>query len=394
MADVIWALNYDVAAFDAVWRFLHEDVPDSPERARAIGAAALMALAELDRTEYVAEGVAAFDAAIPYFPDDARLPLWRATLFLFEARALGRTDAIAGALDGIRPTTMTYGAFTLFGVTLSTGGDPNATPAMLEEAAAAFDEVVADTARLQGSRDPLTLERSRRIWDTPIAPNNIAGMQAMIGDLALRRGDKTLAQRSYYTAIWSNAAFSWPWRAEVERRLNNTDAVAAGFTDGTEYALGSAGINALGVPKARAFSSDGRIGNGSCTVCHSHVTEPPAVPLGFIRGRHLPVPGIPNAQPIAFALPDGKDPRPAGFGIGPFVPPTAARDFYNDETLYDGTFVIAVPPGRYFIALQTSFGGKDYEGYSARELGLQRFVDVAAGEEVDLTDSPIELRPK
>jgi len=49
LAAVIWTLNYDLRQFDTVWTWLHTDVPAGPERSRAIGAAALIAVAELDR---------------------------------------------------------------------------------------------------------------------------------------------------------------------------------------------------------------------------------------------------------------------------------------------------------------------------------------------------------
>src|SRR5258706_4201808 len=66
MAAVIWALNYDLNQFDAVWSWLHDAVPAGPERSRAIAAASLIAVAELDRTDVRDEGLAAFDDAIAH----------------------------------------------------------------------------------------------------------------------------------------------------------------------------------------------------------------------------------------------------------------------------------------------------------------------------------------
>jgi len=70
---------------------------------------------------------------------------------------------------------------------------------------------------MQLETHPLDRVRARRIWDSPIAPYNLPAMQAMIGDLALRRGDPQAATRAYYPAINSNFAPRWPWPPEVRR---------------------------------------------------------------------------------------------------------------------------------------------------------------------------------
>jgi hypothetical protein len=94
---------------------------------------------------------------------------------------------------------------------------------------------------------------------------------------------------------------------------------------------------------------------------------------------------------VVFALPDGKDPRPAGFGIGPFVESTAGDDYDRREELFTGEFYVPAAPGRWFIALQTSANGVAYQGYGAQGLGAQWFVDVKAGEVSDLSSAPITL---
>lgn len=400
MAAVRWTLNYDLRQFDTVWQWLHTDVPRGAERARAIGAAGLIAVAELDRPALGAETLTAFDEAIPAFPDDARLPLWRAFVRFLLVRDSGNATAVAAAIDELRVTSVEYPSFTPFGMTLALGGWANATPELLEEANKAFERVVSETYELQRSAEGTSLQRSRRTWDSPIAPYNLPAMQAMIGDLAARRGDVTLAQRSYYTAIHLNNAPRWPWRAEVQRRLENTQATVAAFASkpATTYALGSLQVGSIGVPSTVSDTRfGGRIGNGSCTICHSHVSVfdegQPAAEVGWIRVAYKAPRGVPNVQPVAFALPNGKDPIPAGFAFGPTIDAAAGADFDTKAELFDNTMLIPAKPGSWFVALQTELGGQKYQGYSAAALGLQRFFDVKAGEVIDFSQTPIELTP-
>ena len=401
MERVRWVLNYELREFDALWAWLQTDVPAGPERSRAIGAAALMGSAELDRADVRAPGIAAFDEAIEGFPEDARLPLWRGFIRYQQATAAGDEAAQQHALQEMRVSSEKYPSFTLFGITLSVGGNARATPAQLAEAAAAFDAVNTRTTDLQLESGGAGLIHARRIWDTPLAPYNISAMQAMIGDLALRRGDKELAQRSYYTALRSNNAPRWPWRDEVQRRLENIDTVMAGFAASppTEYALGSRHQGAMGVTTAvRDERFGGRIGNGSCTVCHSHVTVfdvgEAAAQVGWVKIRTARLAGVPNPQPVAFLLPDGKAPRPTGFAIGPTVDVTEGYDFDTRDELHDGTQLIPAEPGSWFAATQTSVNGQAFQGYSAKEFGMQRFFQVREGEVLDFTDEPIVLTPQ
>ena len=399
LADVVWAMNYDLREFDAVWAWLHT-LPKSPERSRALAAATLLGVAELDRAELSAEGLTAFDEAIAAFPTDARLPLWRAYIEFLNARDAHDAAKVTSTLATIRAASHDYASFTLFGLTLAIGGLEDASPELIDEARKAFDEVLVDTARSQRATGGIELDRSRRIWDTPIAPYNIPAMQAMIGDLALRAGKKDEALQPYYTAMNANAAARWPWRKEVQRRLENTESVMAGLSarPATEYAIGSRGLSAMGV--ARTAPTDrfgGRIGNGSCTVCHTHVSvfdlNEPAQNVGWVKGRITFPKDLPNLQTVAFLLPNGENPRPAGFSIGPFVDSAAPRDFMTRDELYDGTFMIPAEAGRWFVAVQSTVDGKKWQGYLPRELGTQWFLDVKPGVVHDVTSSPIEMKP-
>ena len=393
MKAVRWTLNYDLREFDSVWTWLHS-LPKSPTRDRAIAAAGLIAVAELDLNVFD-ETLNAFNESIPSFPDDARLPLWRAYVQHLKARKNNDAAALAASWDALRRTSVDYPGFTLFGLTLAIGGDASATPELLEEGLRAFDAVIDDTERMQLLAHPGDLQRSRRLGDSPIAPFNIPAMQAMIGDLALRLDRPEVAARAYYTATRANFAYRWPWRAEVQRRLENMNAVKEGFKAGTEWSLGSRGVGAMGVPTPVTDARfGGRVGNGSCTVCHTHVStldEGATADVGWLKVRVKSPASIPNLQPVAFALPDGKDPIPTGFAIAPYIDSEAGYDFDVNEALFKGEYFIPASPGRWFVAVQASSEGTEYQGYAAQGLGAQWFVDVKAGTVADLTAAPIEL---
>lgn len=398
MADVRWVLNYDVGQFDALWAWLNHEVPASAERSRAIGAASLIASAELDRDDLRSAGLTAFDQAIAAYPDDARLPLWRGFIRFQQATSANDAAGIAAALNDMRASTSHYPSFTPFGITLALGGSPNATHDQLEETRLAFRTVVDTTYDLQLASSGPDVTRGRRIWDSPIAPYNLPAMQAMIGDLAARMGNKDLALRGYYTALRLNNAPRWPWRAEVQRRLEHIDEVIAGFASkpATEYALGSRGQGAIGVTtKVTEPRFGGRIGNGSCTVCHTHVSNfdlgEPVQQVGWVKVKVAPLKGVITPMPVSFLLPDGKDPIPAGFAFGPTVDVAAGADFDSHDELFDGTQLIPAEPGRWFVAMQTTVNAQPYQGYSAKELGMQRFFEVKAGEVIDFSQSPMTL---
>lgn len=365
-----------------------------------MGAAAMLGVCELDRTELAEPGLAAFEDAIAAFPDDERLPMWHAYLRASVARANGDDAAFAAALVDLRAAVTRYPAFNLVGLTLAIGGYDDADEGLLREESDAFEAVLRETEALQVARDRVSVERTRRVFDSPIAPYGIPALMAMMGYLALRRGDVDQARVQYYTALHANAAHRWPWRDEVDRRLRMAEEVAAAMAarPATEHALGSAALGSMGVPSPRRDARfGGRLGNGSCTVCHTHLSnadDGTAMPeVGWIRGRFAPVEGVPSPLPTVFALssPDASAP-PGGFGIGPEIPCDAPRDFHEDAAR-DRTFLVPVAPGSWFIAARTRIDGVDYQGYAARELLQPLFVDVAAGEVTDMSDLPIVLQP-
>jgi hypothetical protein len=187
----------------------------------------------------------------------------------------------------------------------------------------------------------------------------------------------------------------------VQRRLEHVDDVIAGFaaTPATEYALGSRHVGAIGTPVAvREARFSGRVGNGSCTVCHTHVSSfdlNESVPaVGWVKIRVAPLAGAPGVQSASFLLPDGEDPRPAGFAFGPTIEVSAGSDFDARDELFDGTQYIPAEPGHWFVATQTQVKGQAYQGYSSRELGLQRFFDVKVGEVLDFSEAPISFSLK
>lgn len=393
---VMWTMGYDLRAFDQVWDWL-EAQPASPERSRALGAAALLGVCELDRLDLAEPGLRAFEDAMLAFPDDDRLPMWHAFIRFAVARTEHDEAALEQALVDLRAASARYPAFNLVGLTLSIGGYEAADEALIEEAIDAFQAVTDETAALQTATDSVSIERTRRVFDSPIAPYGIPALMAMMGDMQLRRGDVNAARVHYYTAIHSNGAHRWPWRSEVERRLMEAEDVAAAMAarPATERAFGSHAIGSMGVPERITDARfGGRIGNGSCTVCHTHVSnadDGAAMPeIGWIRGRFLPIDGVETALPTVFALSDDLTQPPVGFGIGPEIPADAPRDFSTTST-YDGTFLVPTPPGSWFIAMRLQANGADYQGYAARELLQPMFVDVVAGEVTDMSAFPIVI---
>lgn len=400
LGAVMWTMGYDLRDYDATWAWLHEEVPEGPERSRAIGAAAMLGVAELDRVELADEALRAFDDAIAGFPDDDRLPMWHAYVRFARARHEGDEAELARALDALRASAERYPEFNLFGLTLSVGGFEGASPELVDEARGAFDAVTDATSALQLRTDARSLERSRRIFDSPIAPYGIPAMFAMIGDMALRDGDLDAARYSYFLATRTNGAHRWPWRAEVERRLQEAEALRDAFAarPASEHALGSRMAGAMGVPERFVDPRfGGRIGNGSCTVCHTHLAaddagETPAE-VGWIRGTFARIPGVPNPLPVVLAISPDPDVAPGGFAVGAPIPYDASRDFFEQDE-HDGTFLLPALPGEYFVVLQTSAEGRAYQGYSARELGMQWFVRVEPGVVVDMSAYPIVLTPQ
>jgi hypothetical protein len=380
MAAVIWLLNHDVSAFDATAQWM-DTVPDAPERARARGVLRLMGVMELDRADLLPGAISDLAAAASL--DDPRVTVWLAT-----ARFL----ADPAQLDAVRQAAGTYSIFTRFGIILGIGGLHGASDALHQEAKRFADLVISETADLQFSEstaEAIWLRRSGA--DTPIAPFNVSGTVALQGDLAALVGDTELAQRHYYTAIHMNFAHRWLFRDEVERRMNEIEEVYLALQAGTESFLGARFVGQRGVTTPITdVRLGGRVGNGSCTLCHSHRTvydvaggEAPAV--GWIRGRYL-APDVPNPQPVVFALTEAsEDARPDGFALGAPIPPTAARDFDHRHENYDGSFVVQAKAGDYFVALDASGGehgplkDKICKGHLGGTFGIPQFVPVEVG---------------
>jgi hypothetical protein len=138
---------------------------------------------------------------------------------------------------------------------------------------------------------------------------------------------------------------------------------------------------------------EGRIGNGSCTVCHTALTafDSDAVApkeVGYVRFRFEQPEGVDTPFPVFLGL-DGPEPeeRPAGLNVGPL----RIRDRMTTD---DGisTTVLALEPGRWFVVGQLDGGTTAPEisqsTYMPNSIGAPRFLDVEAGRITDVTDSP------
>jgi hypothetical protein len=216
--------------------------------------------------------------------------------------------------------------------------------------------------------------------------------------MAARAGDDDRAKRHWYTALAGNEAYRWAFRDEVEARLDmGPKAVAEAIAAGDLRPFGARYAGALGTSEAFVDPRfGGRVGNGTCTVCHTRLgafDDPSGdssfVEVGFIRGTMLLPPKVPNPMPNLFALPD-QDATPAAFQIGriEWNQDQSSEPLPAPEAGAEVEYMIAVRPGRYFVAGRIAVGARvDYSAYTARTLGPPRYVEVRAGQIADITAS-------
>jgi len=194
MARVVWTMKYDLRTLDDTWTWLEDSVPDSDEKFRALGAAALLGVFESGDYDLIQPGIGAFDRAITAFPDDARLPLWRAMLVWMQAYQANDTQGIADGYQLLRDTSQDYAGFTLFGLTMSIAGDRNAHAELFTEGASAYASVGAETLALQFEGAARTPERLGE-WDA--VRYNQPGTSVLTADMALLAGDLETATGEY-----------------------------------------------------------------------------------------------------------------------------------------------------------------------------------------------------
>lgn len=397
-ARVVWTMNYDLREFDGTWAWLEDEATPGLERDRSMGAAALLGVAELDRFELLGPGIDSLAAAIAADPEDGRLPAWRAYLVTLEAMRAGDEAGIEAGYEAMRAATDAYTSFSLFGVTLTVAGDPNADEALIREALDEYDRLLVDFGELQYEDDALSQARGSRLGDWASAPFNMPGTQALMGDMAARAGEHDRAKRHWYTALRGNEAYRWAFRDEVQERLDlGPEAVAEAIAAGELQPFGARFEGALGTPEGFVDPRfEGRVGNGSCTLCHTRLgafddpTESSSsMEVGFIRGTMVLPEGVPNPMPNLFALP-GQDSTPKGFQI-------ARIEWNQDESKAPlpapepGTeieYMIATPPGLQFVAGRIGVDDRvDFDAYTARTIGPPRYIDVRAGEIADITNA-------
>jgi len=397
-ARLLWTMNYDLREFDATLTWLETKATPGLERDRSLGAAALLGVAEIDRFNLLELGVASLGDAIAADPEDGRLPAWKAYLVTLQAMRADDPAGVEAGYEAMRVATKDYTSFSLFGVTLMVAGDPKADAALIQEALDYYDLLMVDYGGLQYLDDERSRERGSRLGDWASAPFNMPGTQALLGDMAARAGDGDRAKRHWYTALAGNEGYRWAFRDEVLARLETgSEAVAKAIAAGELQPFGARYAGALGTSETFVDPRfGGRVGNGTCTVCHTRLSafDDPSgssttVEVGFIRGTMVLPPKVPNPLPNLFALP-GRDETPTAFQIGriqwdqdqsaePLPPPTAGAEV---------EYVIAVPPGKHFVAGRIGVDGRvDYTAYTARTIGLPRYVEVRAGQVADITAS-------
>lgn len=405
-AQVMWTLNYDLREFDSTWAWLEQEVEPGPERDRSMGALALLGVAELDRFDLLEAGLEALELAIDAYPEDGRLPAWQAYLILIDAMRMGDQAGIDVGYELLRASTDAYTSFTVFGLTIAVAGDPNATPELIDEALAEYDRMLVDYGERQYSGDPLDHLRSSRLGDWSSPPFSQTGTQALLGDMAARAGDYDRANRHWYTAQHANEGYRWAFRDELAERFElGAEAAAAAMEAGELMPFGARHVGAIGTPEPyRDPRFEGRIGNGSCTMCHTRLTahddlsgSSDVLEVGWIRGTMVLPEDVPNPVPALFALPD-PDGRPQGFLLGRM----------NWEQHLDGDpvpvpapgseieYLIPATPGRLFVAGRILVGDEiDYQAYLPTTLGPPRYIEVVAGEVADIRGGrPLVFKPE
>ena len=396
MARMMWMMQYDNRDFDDTWAFLRDTATPGAQRDLALGAAALLGAFELSRFEAIPDGIAALDRAIPAFPEDARLPLWRAALVWVDAYRSGDRQAIEAAYDGLRDTSQDYRGFTLFGLTLAIAADADADPALYQEGAEAYEDIVADTLGYQVGDEGW---RVRRLGDWSSNRYNLPGTSALEADMLLLAGDLEAAETSYWEAVNTNLSHEWPFRGVVQERRDRIEDLQEGLVaePPTDWAFGGAWRGARGVTGERSLEGyGGRIGNGSCTICHTALTTRDADPagaveaaeVGWVRFRWEAPEGIDTPFPVFLGL-DGPEPEepPAGLSVGQVLVDGRTT---RDEDLY--TTTMALQPGRWFVVGAIDPGPDRPElaqsTYLPTAIGSPRYVEVEAGRITDVTDSP------
>lgn len=73
----------------------------------------------------------------------------------------------------------------------------------------------------------------RACWNSTIAPYNFEGFFLNMGDMLVKAGEPAVARRIYAQARLSSTYSGWPYRAVLERRIDEADANVAAFRAGT-----------------------------------------------------------------------------------------------------------------------------------------------------------------
>ena len=402
LESIVWVLSYDLRSFDDTWEWLKE-LPDSPKKHRALGVAGLIGVGELSRFELIEETLKSLETATTAYPEDPRIPLWASYIRWLAAYQTGDRTAIDLAYDDLRKNSKEYPSFTLFGFTLAVAADKDASPELIEEARQAYEQVVSSANDLQFAHGELNAKWMRRTADWKNARYNLPGTQALIGDLHLRAGDFEQARVAFYTATKSNASYQWPFRTEAVRRMEEAEELAESMEGVPSFGAMWKGARTVDDKREQAGFA-GKIGNGSCTLCHTKrsIAEMPGgetEEVGFVRLRYRAPEDVPNPFPLFVALPSSSaDDIPEGFAIG-----QTSFDPVWGEQIDDNTFDLLLPvkAGNWFIAGQISGGelgehsGKRFETYLSKGVfNRPRFIDVRAGEITDIRNSLLVFVPK
>jgi hypothetical protein len=182
----------------------------------------------------------AFEEAHAASPDDHRIHGWLGAMRMAAGRATGDTALVASGQALLDEGVELHPQFNLFVRALSLGGAPRgstemagAIDAMWETldvcAGAEVDRANPDFRPYFGRATEVGPDRV--CWNDALAPHNFEGFFLYFGDWLLKEGDVDGAVAQYRNATRIEDYAAWPFRADLEARIEGAAARAALHAD-------------------------------------------------------------------------------------------------------------------------------------------------------------------
>jgi hypothetical protein len=183
---------------------------------------------------------AAFEAARDLAPDDHRLLGWLGPLKIGIGNATTNNELIAEGFSDVEDGVAAYPEFNLFVRALVRASAPNGSAELAEAVEAMWqtldvcvgEPVDRDNLDYAPYMDLETDTGTKRVcWNDEKARHNFEGFFLYFGDLLVKAGDPDTATAAYQSAQLSSTYATWPYRTELEARIQDAPARAALFAD-------------------------------------------------------------------------------------------------------------------------------------------------------------------